>query len=262
MTGKRFLEPPMNAAAYRLGSRAAGAVCGWLGLMTFWAAVVNAAEKPPLRYVPMSVANGCFVESVVFYDTVLETFGAEAWCRVLQWGAKEDEEIVAGHAVAVFEQRGQLWCWDMNRGFSALSVEPALREEVEKVAAPVLAKYPRISAYFPTYRYDFAQTPDPAPPDESRAVVQTDLVFRDALLAGARLAKHRPVNVVQFSFVADGETRQSAATVFIFHGRLCIYFPERGTVPFRSRMLSVQNLRLIQEAIRQQYRGAQSVKPL
>jgi hypothetical protein len=33
-------------------------------------------------------------------------------------------------------------------------------------------------------------------------------------------------------------------------------------VPFRSHALAVQNLRLIQEAIRQQYRGAQSLKPL
>jgi hypothetical protein len=253
---------PMNAAVHRLGFCAGETFRGWLGLMCFWATWAVAAEKPPLQYVPMGVANGCFVESVVFYDTVHETFGADVWCRVLQWGAKEDEEIVAGHAVAVFEQRGRLWCWDLNRGFAALSVEPAQREEVEKVAAPVLAKYPRITAYFPLYRYDFAQAPDPAPPDESRAVTQTDLVFRDALLAGARLAKHRTVNVVQFSFVADGESRQSAATVFIFHGRLCIYFPERGTVPFRSRALAVQNLRLIQDAIRQQYRGAQSVKPL
>jgi len=252
----------MNAAADRLGFCAAGTFPGWLGLLFFCSSWAFAAEKPPLRYVPMGVANGCFVESVVFYDTLLDTFGADAWCRVLQWGAKEDEEIVAGHAVAVFEQQGRLWCWDMNRGFTALSVEPAQREDVEKVAAPILTKYPRITAFFPLYRYDFPQTPDPAPPDENRAVIQTDLVFRDALLAGARLAKHRTVNVVQFSFMENGETRQSAATVFVFNGRLCIYFPERGTVPFRSRALAVQNLRLIQEAIRQQYRGAQSVKPL
>jgi hypothetical protein len=254
--------PVMKIAAPRPGFRAAGTFPGWLGLMFFLATWAFAAEKPPLRYVPMGVANGCFVESVVFYDTVHETFGADAWCRLLQWGAKEDEEVVTGHAVAVFEQRGRLWCWDMNRGFTALNIEPAQREEVEKVAAPILAKYPRITAYFPLYRYDFPQTPDPAPPDENRAVTQTNLVFRDALLAGARLAKYRTVNVVQFSIMENGETRQSAATVFVFHGRLCIYFPERGTVPFRSRALAVQNLRLIQEAIRQQYRGAQSLKPL
>ena len=219
----------MNAVAHRSGSRAVGTFRGWLGLMFFWVSGAFAAEKPPLQYVPMGVANGCFVESVAFYDTLHDTFGSDAWCRVLQWGAKEDEEIVAGHAVAVFEQRGRLWCWDLNRGFTALSVEPAQREEVEKVAAPILA------------------------------MCGIDI---DALLAGARLAKHRTVNVVQFSFVAEGETRQSAATVFVFHGRLCIYFPERGTVPFRSHALAVQNLRLIQEAIRQQYRGAQSLKPL
>ena len=252
----------MNIVAQYFGGRVAGAFRGWLGLVFFWATGAFAAEKPPLRYVPMGVANGCFVESVVFYDTVHENFGDDAWCRVLQWGAKEDEEIVTGHAVAVFEQHGRLWYWDVNRGCTALSVEPAQREEVAKVAAPILAKYPRITAYFPLYRYDFTQAPDPAPPDENRAVIQTDLVFRDALLAGARLAKHRPVNVVQFSFVVDGETRQSAATVFIFNGRFCIYFPERGTVPFRSRALAIQNLRLIQEAIRRQYPGAQFLKPL
>ena len=129
----------MNAAAHRPGFRAAGILGGWLGLMLGGISGAFAAERPPLPYVPMGVANGCFVESVAFYDTLHDTFGADTWCRVLQWGAKEDEEIVTGHAVAVFEQRGRLWCWDMNRGFAALNIEPAQREEVEKVAAPVLA---------------------------------------------------------------------------------------------------------------------------
>ena len=56
---------------------------------------LRAAEKPPLPHEMMGVANGCFVESVVFLDHWHEVFGEEAWARMVQWGAKEDEEVVA-----------------------------------------------------------------------------------------------------------------------------------------------------------------------
>src|SRR4051812_7325566 len=77
----------------------------------------SGTQKPPLAHDMMGVANGCFVESIVFLDHWRETFGGESWARMVQWGAKEDAEVVAGHAVAVCEARGKFWCWDINFGW-------------------------------------------------------------------------------------------------------------------------------------------------
>jgi|GEM_PF-1367603 len=226
--------------------------------MSFFASCgLLAAENPPVRHAPLSVANGCFVESVALLDEFHEAWGAEAWGRLLQWGAQEEEETVAGHAVAVCELRGKLWCWDVNYGWKLLALEPAQREDVDRVAAPILARYPRITARFPLYRFDFPQPPDGTPPEPQLA--HPEPAFRDASLVAARLARHRPVNLVQFSHVTEGETKTSAAAVFVFHGRYCVYSPERGTVPFRARG-SVENLRLIQQALRRMFPGAFAVK--
>jgi hypothetical protein len=207
----------------------------------------------------MGVANGCFVETVAFLDHWRERFGGEAWARLLQWGAKEEEEVVVGHAVAVCEHRGRLWCWDINFGWRPVDVTTAQREDAEKVAAPILVRYPRITGRFPLYRFDFAQASDATPPTAQPAHENTSI--RDATIVGERLAQRRPVNVVRFSFTA-GETKyESAAVVFIFHGRYCVYSPETGTVPFRVRG-GVENLRLIQELLRRLVPGAGEVRKL
>ena len=216
-----------------------------------------AGGNPPLRHVPLSVANGCFVETVALLDDFHAAHGAEPWARMLQWGAKEEEEAVAGHAVAICEYRENLWCWDVNHGWKPLALEPAQRDDVAAVAAPVLAQYPRITARFPNSRHDFPQTPDTVPPEAQLADPDPD--FRDASIVAARLARHRPVNLVRFTYTVQGETRQGAAAVFVFHGRYCIYSPSKGTVPFRVRG-SVENLRLIQEALRRMFPGAFAVK--
>jgi len=215
---------------------------------------------PPLHFSQLNVANGCFVESVCFYDQFRERCGADAWVRVLQWGAKEDEEVVAGHAVAVFELKGGLWAWDVNHGYLPLEVAPAQREDAERVSAPVLANYPRIVARYPLYRFDFPQEPDGVQP----AVVPLDAPgpVRDAAVVVERLAKHRPARLIQYTYVRDGEKVTSAVAVFLFHGRLCIYFPESGTVPFLARQKTVANLRLLQECIRRRQPGAVGVKIL
>ena len=224
------------------------------------AARVPAAGPPPsIPHEALNVANGCLVESIFFYDQFRERFGGDAWVRVLQWGAKEEDEVVAGHAVAVFVYHDQLWAWDVNFGFLPLDLPVAQREDVARVSPLILVKYPRITARYPLYRFDFPQEPDPNPPaarplDENRAV-------RDASVVAAKLAAHRPVNLVQFSYVEAGETRQSAAAVFQFHGRYCVYTPEEGTTPFLAQG-SIRNLRLIQLALRRIHPGAFAVKPL
>ena len=235
-----------------------------LGLSLALLSLARAAgkpDRPPLAHELMGVANGCFVESVAFLDHWQEAFGAEPWARMLQWGAKADEEIVAGHAVAVCEARGKLWCWDINFGWTPLAIDPAQRENTELVAAPILAHYPKISARYPTFRYDFPQAPAASPPVAQPGAENASL--RDASIVAERLARHRPVNLVRFKLPAEdgGEAREGAAVVFLFNGRYCIYIPEFGTTPFRARG-GVENLRLIHELLRRELPGASELQKM
>ena len=231
-------------------------------LLTFSGAVTGGAappaEPPPLANASLGVANGCFVESVLFCDAFIDKYGASAWCRVLHWGAQEDAEVVAGHAVAVCEVRGKLWSWDVNFGFAPLDAEPAKKESVALIAAPLIAEYPRINAFLPAYAQETPQTAMPSPPVEAGDPENPEM--HDASRVATRLAAHRPVNLVQFTYPNDGKTLTGAACAFVFNGRLCVYFPSQGTVPFRTTALSVANLRQLQEIIRRIFPGAGNLK--
>src|SRR5688500_2097127 len=130
-----------------------------IALLLVSAGAAAPALKPPLQHAMMGVANGCFVETVAFLDQWNDAHGTDAWARLLQWGAREDEEVVMGHAVAVCESRGTLWSWDSNFGWSKLPVEATQRDNAALVATPVLKRYPRVTARFPSYRFDFPQVP-------------------------------------------------------------------------------------------------------
>jgi hypothetical protein len=212
----------------------------------FAAVTACAVEKEPLAHAPLAVANGCFVESVALLDAWQEKAGAEAWAKLLRWGAKEEEEVVAGHAVAVVERQGKLWCWDVNFGWAALAVEAAQRESAEAVAGPVVARYAKVNAQFPLYMADFPQTPTAGP---AAQLTSDNPAIRDASIVGERLARRRPVNVVGFTQGTGATARENAAAVFVFGGRFCVYVPERGTVPFRVQG-GVENRRLIQQLLR------------
>ena len=261
VTGRQGLESSRADEITRCCSRRP--VKPRLRFLAFAALVVATARaaapamKPPLQHAMLGVANGCFVETVAFLDQWNEAHGGDAWARLLQWGAREDEEVVMGHAVAVCESRGALWCWDSNFGWTKLPVEVAQRDNVATVAVPVLKRYPKVTARFPTYRNDFPQTPGAAKPVAQ--VTATNTSVRDASIVGAQLAKKRPVNVVRFSHGPEDAKQESAAAVFVFHGRYCVYVPEMGTVPFRVRG-DVGNLRLIQELLRRAFPGASGVK--
>jgi hypothetical protein len=218
------------------------------------------AEKPPLQHDMMSVANGCFVESVAFLDHWHEAFGGEAWARMLQWGAKEEDELVAGHAVAVCEARGKLWCWDINFGWKPVPVAAAQKENIDAVAKPVVARYPAVTARFPVYRFDFEQPPSAAAPPAQPAAENS--AIRDASIVGERLARHRPVTVVRFARPAGSATEEGAAVIFNFHGRYCVYVPELGTTPFVHVRGSVENLRLAQQVLNRLMPGVTGVKKL
>jgi hypothetical protein len=230
-----------------------------LGLLLAGSAFA-AQPAAPFRHAPLGVRDGCFVESVAFYDALRERQGSAAWCRILQWGAKDDEEVVAGHAVAVFTHQGKLWGWDVNFGFAPLPIDAGRRDQPEVVAPPLTARYPAINPRFPLYRHDFDQLPDSTPPSEVGG--SENPALREASRVAVRLAKHRPVNLVAYTHVRDGQTLASAACVFLFHGRLCVYVPGYGTVPFRARALSVENLRQLQQALRTIHPGAANLQAL
>ncbi len=217
----------------------------WVSFFLAVAVWAGAAEKPPFPHARLGVANGCFVESVALVDAWQATVGAETWVKLLRWGAMEEAEVVAGHAVAVGEVRGKLWCWDVNFGWNALPIETAQRDAAEVVAGPVVARYAKVKAQFPLYMADFPQAAGAAGAQSSSA----NEAIRDASIAGERLARRRPVNVVVFTQGTGESARENAAAVFVFGGRYCVYVPEVGTVPFRVQG-GVENLRLIQQLLR------------
>lgn len=228
-----------------------------IGLGVFLATVSLglAAEKPPMSYVPLRVANGCFVETVAMLDEWQGKMGGEAWAKMLRWGAKEEEEVVAGHAVAVVEMRGKLWCWDVNFGWAALPMDAAQRENAETVVVPVVARYAKVKAQYPSYFADFPQAAGAAPKlTDPASGAEGNAALRDVLAVAERLAHRRPVTVVTFSYGPEGSPRASAAAVFVFGGRYCVYVPEIGTVPTRARG-GVENLRMIQTILRRMCPG-------
>lgn len=228
-------------------------------LFLFAAATVASAQQQPVSYAAMHVQNGCFVESIACFDTFHDAAGDDAWERVLLWGAREDEVMVAGHAVAVLESDGALWCWDINHGWMRLSVDPSERDNAAVVSVPVLANYPRVTAIYPMLWNDDAQVPEAGPPggDPSDGAGGS----RDAALAATRLARHRPVNLIEISQVENGESRVSDAVVFVFGGRMCIYAPRMGTVTFHARS-SVWNVHLVLEMVRRLFPGVEQVRSL
>lgn len=206
----------------------------------------RAAERPPLAHEMMGVANGCFVESVALLDVWQERMGTEVWAKLLRWGAREDDEVVAGHAVVVGEARGRLWCYDINFGWMPLGLDATQKDNVDAVVTPIVAKYPRIKAQFPSYFSD--STSAPVGPAPKALLTTTNNALRDVTLVAERLAKHRAVNVVTFTYGAADARQESAAVVFLYAGRYCVYAAERGTTPFRTRG-GVENLRLVRECL-------------
>lgn len=242
----RWMRP--GGAAFALGLLGAAALPS-----------AAAADRPPLSYETLGVENGCFVESVACFDAFHESFGAEAWGRVLQWGAREDEVMVAGHAVAVFESAGALWCWDVNHGWARLAVAVSERDDAAVVAGPITARYPRVTALYPVLWDDGGQAPAQGPQGAEPPDGGYD--SRDARLAAGRLARRRPVNLVEFTQPGDGESRTGEAVVFVFGGRMCLYSPLKGTMIFRARS-TVWNVRLTQEMLRRMFPGAERIRSL
>jgi hypothetical protein len=228
-------------------------------LLSLWPALH--AGPGPFPHVQIGVANGCFVESVAMGDELRGKLGSAGWYRLLQWGAKEADEVVAGHAVMIFVYRAQLWSYDINHGYTPLDLPPAKREDVELVAKQATIPYlDKIVPRYPVYRRDFPQEPDENPPVPAEGMQER--AVRDATLVAVRLAAFRPVTLVEFDYPKDGEMRHAGAVAFVYSGRLCIYTSPGGTVPFRTRALSVENIRQLQELLRRMHPGASNLRVL
>lgn len=248
-----------NAVGVKLGRFVSGmtlCVACWLSMPEPVAAAGSAA---PFVHQLINVGNGCFVESVALGDDLRARAGEGVWYRVLQWGAKDGDEVVTGHAVLVFEHKARLWSYDINHGFTALDVPLAQRDDLEAVAKRVTAPYAgKITPRYPIYREDFPQTPEAKPPTGFDGVAEPAL--RDAERVALRLAKARPVALLEFMYPRGGDTKRGAAVAFIYNGRLCVYTPTHGTVPFRVQALSLKNVRQLQELLRRIYPGASGLK--
>ena len=218
--------------------------------------------KPPFPYESLGVRNSCFVESVHFYDvyTAWKVGGDAGWVRVLQWGNQEgDYKISTGHAVAVYVAEGRLYGYDINFGFWPIDVPVEKRADLSEIRPKVFAHYPQFKPVFGRYREDFSQQVPPKPPEFLFYHANPDV--RDATRVASELGRYRPVSVVEFSFLEKGARQESAAAIFVFGGRLCIYFPRGGTHISNPLVRAIHDLNLASYVIKRLYPGVTNIKP-
>jgi hypothetical protein len=216
--------------------------------------------KPPMAYEPLSVRNSCMVESIHLYDVYLQKHrgAADAWARVLQWGIKDgDFNVAQGHAVTVFSLNGKLWTYDINFGFQPLDVPVDRRADLTEVTPRVFSHYPQFKTAYALYRDDYFQQPQKKTPDFLFYHANQDV--RDATRVASELGRFRPVRVVEFSFPENGQLQASAATVFVFGARVCVYFPRQGTHISQPLVYNTDDLNYIRYVIQRLHPGARDV---
>lgn len=216
--------------------------------------------KPPFEYEPLRVRNACFVESVHLYDIYLAKHQgrADSWVRILEWGNQEgDFKISSGHAVALFQANRQMWIFDINFGFLPLKVPVERRADITDVTPEIFARYPQHKPVMARYRDDYPQPPAAKRPDFLFYHANPDV--RDATHVANELGRFRPVNVIEFKYPENGQMQTSAAAVFIFGARVCIYFPRGGTHISNPPLRSVEDLNWVKYVLGRIYPGAQDV---
>jgi hypothetical protein len=216
--------------------------------------------KPPFSYEPLGVRNSCFVESVHFYDVYHAKTGEGGWVRVFQWGNQEgDYKIGLGHAVAVYVADGKLFGYDINFGFWPIALPLDRRADVTDVGPKIFVHYPQFKPVFARYRDDSVHAAPLKPPEFLFYHANRDV--RDATRVASELGRFRRVSVVDFNFIEKGTKQASAATVFVFDSRLCVYFPRNGTHVSNLLLPSVDNLHLTGMIIQRIYPGATDIRP-
>lgn len=236
-------------------------------LLWCWFAVLPAAEAAPgtratpFTFEPLGVANPCFVDSVRFADTYLGGRKAEGahWVRVLRWGMLDDDYAMGpGHAVAVFQWRGGLFVFDINYGVRKLDMPVAQREDLRLVAEAVYSLYPKIKPIGPASFDDSWTTRAPGLRGADDGPITP--AYRDAYRVAKTLAQQREVRIVRFNYRAKGKTRESAAAVFLFSRRLCVYVPERGTQVLRQMIPTIDDDGLLRVQLQRIFGAAAQVR--
>ncbi len=216
----------------------------------------------PAGYRPLEVANACFVEAVNYYDfyTDLRPAGERSWARLLHWSDREGLlTLKAGHAVTVFVAKSRLWAYDVNYGIVELDTPVDRRGDLLDVGPEVFKRYPLINPALPRYHEDFSRRIGVGLRSFSPEGAEGDL--EHVLKVAERFADRRPVRVVRFSYPSpEGETRESAAAVFLFGSQLCIYSPQTGTTIVRQVIPSVNDMRMVKDRITHFLPGATDLR--
>jgi hypothetical protein len=223
-------------------------------------AMARRAMSDPFAFEALPVPHGCFVDAVRFFDAyhrgpLAGAPGHGGWAKILQWGAREDFSIGPGHAMTVFVWQDRLHAFDGTGGFVALDLPAEAGAALERVGPPLFARYPQFDPVLPHYLDDRWLSP-------GTGVLRTgrpgnDAAWRHAERVAEALGQHRRVHLVRFTYRQGGEERASAAAVFLFQHRLCLYLPELGTMVTRVPVPSVDNLPLIESRLRRAL-GAES----
>jgi hypothetical protein len=237
-----------------------GASCSYLPQYVPPPANQPKPAKPPFAYEALGVRNSCFVESVNFYDEYLHggRGGATPWARVLQWGNREGEfDIGTGHAVTVFVVQDKLWYYDINFGVAPLGVGVDRRADITDVAPKVFERYPQFRPILARYRDDFPQRA-PAKPVEF-LFYHANADIREATRVANKLGRYRPVSVLEFDLVENGQVQRSAGAAFVFGARLCLYLPRRGTHVSAALRGTLDDLRYLGASIKRVYPNATNI---
>lgn len=207
-------------------------------------------RPPPFPFETLKLPNDCFIEAVRFHDAYFAAApeGKDRWLQLFQFGSKIDDATTGtGHSVAIFQWKGRLDYFDTNQGIVALPVPPKQRNDMGKIAPLIYARYPHLQPVMPMLLCDVWQLKRPGLKGETEAV-ETE-ACRQALRVAQDLARVRETRVVRFSYLKDGQRRETAAAVFVFEGRLCLYVPDVGTILGAAPLASVNDLGLIRHKL-------------
>lgn len=219
------------------------------------------AEKLPFSYEPLGVHSSCFVESVHFYDRYFQKIEANEarWAQILEWGNREgDFEIHTGHAVTIFALNHQLWSYDVNFGVQPIDVPIERRGDLSDISPKIFAKYPQFRPILARYRYDFPQEAPKKLVDFLFYHANPDV--RDVTRVANELGRVRPVRVAEFDLKGARKNQGSAAAVFTFGRRVCLYFPRQGTFESPRYVGAVDDLKYITRVVRQLYPTAENIR--
>jgi hypothetical protein len=226
--------------------------------------VAFAPLAKPFNYAPLGVRNSCLVESVRFYDAFHTPArgGPGGWVRILQWGndAGNLRHITLGHAVAVCLVRDMLWMYDVNFGFVPLRTPVEKRDDPSEISAEILAKYRLTKTAYLIYHQNMMSLPVQLPQKFTYLTGNADV--REATKVASEIGRHRKTRVAGFVYhdKQTGRTQLSAAALFEFSGRLCVYFPSQGTLTTELHADSLEDVRKVAALILQAYPGATDIE--